>query len=256
MGNNEILNANVKAPQKPNTSPEDLAKQLGQVVTKPEAPVSAPSATVQPVAVVAPEAKPETRYDKLYKGLTADQKATVDSLPEAHREKVAESFFSLAHPFGLIEDFKKAVVVAIEKIAKENLVKLVGMDMIARFPVGEGLVPNVELASVGTYEAKAEGKSKTKTAGESTRGFGKVTLSFLDGRVEVKSNMTEAAHALGMATSKDASDQGKSGYLWHDSSEYITNPRDLNDVSLKLPVRWAITSSEPGKAISFKQIAD
>jgi hypothetical protein len=176
VANEVIMNANVNKGQKAQStpqSPEDLAKALGQVVTKPEAATT----PVQPVVTPVTPDKPETRYEKLLKGLTPDQKAQVESLPESHRERIAEAFFSASHQQGFLKEFTEQALKAIAQIAKENLVKVDGFEFLARFPVGEGTVPNGEFATVGSYEAKtAKGDGKKKAGDEGRKGWGKVEV--------------------------------------------------------------------------------
>jgi hypothetical protein len=177
MGNDTIISAKMKETKNTPQSPEDLAKALGQVVTKPEAAVIPPTTSVQPAVTPATPDKPETRYEKLLKGLTPDQKAMVEALPEGHREKVAEGFFKATHAQGFLKEFTEQVLKAIAKIAEENLVKVDGYEFLARFPVGEGTVPNGEFATVGTYEAKnAKGEGKKKAGDGERKGWGNVEV--------------------------------------------------------------------------------
>jgi hypothetical protein len=198
---------NKKQQQKVIEQPIDLDKALGKSQAQPEAKVAQaqPEAKAnQPEAKAnQPEAKvaktsQELELDRLIKGITS--KANLDTLTKSptpeFKLEMAKLMFKIEHPNGMIAEFKDKVAEAIANIAQDCMVELDGMEVLARFPNGQGTVRTTEFETVGTYNAKPEGKKSGNKVGKSS--YGECTITDDNGKVKAYDNPTQMAKSLGL----------------------------------------------------------
>lgn len=211
---------------------EELAKALG---TKPEAPVS----EVKPV--IKSEAKADSgALETILKNLPQKVQDSIRKLPEANRLDIAKDYFAMAHPEGMAVEFKAKLEAElpgiIQKMAGEFMVNLTGKRIQVMFPDGDGSA-TAEMVDPKAGKAKGEGGTKAPVT--------PVTIKFLSGKVMPYTSVGGAAKAQGLLNT---------GYAFKVATDYFEKPRDAV-TGEKVPVRFRITSNEPGVCVGIDEIA-
>jgi hypothetical protein len=187
---------------------EDIMAAAKASTPDTSAPPAA-SATPVTVTVTAPVDPLRAEFDKLMAGLpdkNTDGSANLikklfkmSPLDINLLETVRESY-KAAHPKGMLDAFKTAVQDAIIKAAAEYMVTLDGMEVLARFPQGEGTVLTVEVEACGRFTEKAEGKAPKGEGGKSGGTWGKVTVTDETGGLHYYSSLGDAKTRMGIST--------------------------------------------------------
>lgn len=170
-------------------SPEELDKQLGKNV----------SPNAQP-EVKKPEAQPVNELDKFVKVMSETHRKIVKALmekPDYDKDlilEIAKGYSKADNPMGNLDQFKAGCIKAVEQQADENLVDVLGKEILIRFPTTEGTQFNAEVAVVGTYYEKT---SKSRSGGEK-REWGESTVTDEEGKVKAYEKPSAMAKAVGL----------------------------------------------------------
>jgi hypothetical protein len=208
-----VADKNVKTQRDPitaKTNVDSMAEDIMAAAKASTPDTSAPPAAEATPAVTVTVNPLQAEFDKLMAGLPdKNTDGSVNLIKKLFKvspldvnllETVRESY-KAAHPKGMLDAFKTAVQTAIIDAAAEYMVTLDGMEVLARFPQGEGTVLTVEVEACGRFVEKAEGKAgKSKKAeGETDKTvWGPCSVTDAEGKVKTHKNPSVMARALGL----------------------------------------------------------